>query len=55
MEVVKVKDLSKTFRVRQKEKGMKGSIKAVFHPQMTEIRAVDRVSFTVDEGEMLLL
>lgn len=53
MEVVKVKDLSKTFRVRQKEKGMKGSIKAVFHPQMTEIRAVDRVSFTVDEGEML--
>ena len=45
--------LSKTFRVRQKEKGMKGSIKAVFHPQMTEIRAVDRVSFTVDEGEML--
>ena len=53
MEVVKVKDLSKTFRVRQKEKGMKGSIKAVFHPKMTEIRAVDRVSFTVDEGEML--
>lgn len=53
MEVMKVKDLSKTFRVRQKEKGMKGSIKAVFHPQMTEIRAVDRVSFTVDEGEML--
>ncbi len=53
MEVVKVKDLSKTFRVRQKEKGMKGSIKAVFHHQMTEIRAVDRVSFTVDEGEML--
>lgn len=50
---MKVKDLSKTFRVRQKEKGMKGSIKAVFHPKMTEIRAVDRVSFTVDEGEML--
>ena len=53
MEVVKVKDLSKTFRVRQKEKGMRGSIKAMFHPKMTEIKAVDGVSFTVEQGEML--
>lgn len=53
MEAVKVKDLSKTFRVRQKEKGMKGSIQAMFHPKIAEIRAVDRVSFTVEQGEML--
>lgn len=53
MKVVEVKDLSKTFQVKQKEKGMKGSIKAIFHPQVTEIKAVDGVSFTVDEGEML--
>lgn len=53
MEAVKVKDLSKTFRVRQKEKGMKGSIQAMFHPKITEIRAVDRVSFTVEQGEVL--
>lgn len=53
MEAVKVKNLSKTFRVRQKEKGMKGSLKAVLHPRITEIRAVDSISFSVEEGEML--
>lgn len=53
MEVMKVKDLSKTFRVKQKEKGMKGSIKAVFHPQMTQVKAVDSISFSVEESEIL--
>lgn len=53
MKVIEVEELSKNFRVKQKEKGMKGSIKAVFHPQMQEIKAVDRVSFSVEEGEIL--
>lgn len=53
MEVMKVKDLSKTFQVKQKEKGMRGSLKAVFHPQMTQIKAVNSISFSVEEGEIL--
>lgn len=53
MKVIQAEELSKNFRVRQKEKGMKGSIKAVFHPQTEEIRAVDNVSFDVEEGEIL--
>ena len=53
MSVIEAEKLSKTFRVRQKEKGMRGSIRAVFHPQTEEIRAVDRVSFGVEEGEVL--
>lgn len=53
MQAITVEDLSKTFRVRRKEKGMKGSVRAVFHPQTQEIRAVNGVSFTVEEGEML--
>lgn len=53
MEVIKAKDLSKTFRVKQKEKGMKGSIQSVFRPQIAEVRAVDGVSFAVEEGEIL--
>ena len=55
MNAVKVTDLSKTFRVKHKEKGMKGSIRAIFHPQVTQIKAVDRISFVVKEGEMLAL
>lgn len=53
MNAIETTELSKTFRVRQKEKGMKGSLKAVLHPQITEVRAVDGISFQVKEGEIL--
>ncbi|MBD5489504.1 MAG: ATP-binding cassette domain-containing protein [Lachnospiraceae bacterium] len=53
MQAIKVEDLSKSFRVRQKEKGMRGSIKAIISPRTEEIKAVDGISFEVDEGEML--
>lgn len=53
MKVIEAEDLSKVFRVKQKEKGMRGSIKAVFYPKTENIKAVDRISFTVEEGEIL--
>lgn len=53
MKVIEVEELTKNFHVKRKNKGMKGSIKAIFHPQTEEIRAVDRVSFGVEEGEVL--
>ncbi len=53
MRVIEAEALTKNFRVKRKEKGMRGSIRAVFHPQTEEIRAVDRVSFGVEEGEVL--
>lgn len=53
MQAIRVENLSKTFRVKRKEKGMKGSIKAILNPQTEEIRAVKGVSFAVEEGEML--
>ncbi|MDE5825031.1 MAG: ATP-binding cassette domain-containing protein [Lachnospiraceae bacterium] len=53
MKVIEAEELSKNFRVKQKEKGMKGSIKAIFHSQTEEIKAVDKVSFGVEEGEVL--
>ena len=53
MNAIEATDLSKIFRVRQKEKGMKGSLRAILHPQIEEIKAVDRISFQVKEGEIL--
>ena len=53
MQAIRVENLSKTFRVKRKEKGMSGSIQEIFHPQMEEVKAVDGVSFTVEEGEIL--
>lgn len=53
MKAIQAEEVSKNFRVKQKEKGMKGSIKGIFHPQTEEIKAVDRISFGVEEGEVL--
>lgn len=53
MQAIRVENLSKTFRVRKKEKGMAGSFRAVLHPQIEEVQAVKDVSFSVEEGEML--
>ena len=53
MKAIQAEGLAKTFRVKQKEKGMKGSIRSVFHPKTEEVRAVDGVSFSVEEGEVL--
>lgn len=53
MNAIEATELSKTFRVRRKEKGMKGSLRALLHPETEEIKAVDRISFNVKEGEVL--
>lgn len=53
MEAIKVTNLSKKFRVKVKEKGLKGSIKSIFHPRYKEITAVDHISFSVQKGEIL--
>ncbi|MBD5493021.1 MAG: ATP-binding cassette domain-containing protein [Lachnospiraceae bacterium] len=53
MNAITVTDLSKTFLVKQKEKGMKGSLRAIVHPKTEEIKAVNQLSFDVEEGEVL--
>lgn len=53
MNAIEAENLSKAFRVRQKEKGMRGSLKAVFRPKVNRVQAVEGISFSVQEGEML--
>lgn len=53
MNAIETENLSKTFRVKQKEKGMRGSLAAIFRPRTEEIKAVDGISFAVKEGEIL--
>ncbi len=53
MNVIEVKNLSKTFRIKVKEKGLKGSLKSIFKPKYKITKAVDKVSFNVEKGEMI--
>ena len=52
MKVIEVTNLCKSFKVKIKEKGLKGSLKAIVKPKYKTINAVDNISFDVEEGEM---
>ena len=53
MVIIEVKSLSKEFKVKVKEKGIKGSIKSIFNPNYNIINAVNNISFSVQEGEII--
>lgn len=53
MAVITVKNLSKDFKVKIKEKGLKGSIKSLVKPKYKTIKAVKNISFEVEKGEMI--
>lgn len=53
MKVIEVKHLSKTFLVKEKERGLKGSLKSIFKPNYKKINAVNDICFSVEQGEVL--
>lgn len=53
MEIIEVKNLQKTFKVKEKEKGIKGSLKAIVKPKYKTIKAVNNINFSVEKGEVL--
>lgn len=53
MAIIEVKKLSKSFKIKLKEKGFKGSIKSIFKPKYKIVKAVKNISFNVDKGEMI--
>lgn len=53
MAIIEVKKLSKNFKVKVKEKGLKNSLKAIIKPKYKTVRAVKNISFEVEKGEMI--
>ena len=53
MAIIEVKDLSKTFKVKLKEKGLKGSVKSIVRPDYKVVNAVNDISFSINEGEVI--
>lgn len=51
--VIEVKKLSKTFKVKIKENGFIGSLKSIIKPKFKTIKAVDNISFDVEKGEII--
>ena len=51
--MIVVKDLRKTFRVHEKQAGIKGSIKGLFSRKWRDVAALDGVSLQIEPGELV--
>ncbi len=53
MTAINIKNLSKEFKIKIKEKGLKGSLKSLVKPKYKIIKAVNNISFSIEKGEMV--
>lgn len=53
MKAIEVQNLSKTFLVKEKEKGLKGSVRSMVKPKYKKVKAVESISFDVEQGEII--
>ena len=53
MNIISVKNLSKTFKKPIRDEGLKGMIKSLFSRKYDEVKAVDNISFDIEEGEIV--
>ncbi len=51
--MIQVQNLSKTFYVARREAGLKQAVGAFFHREKEPVRALQDISFTIEEGEMV--
>ncbi len=53
MPAITVSHLSKYYKIYQKEPGMLGSLKSLFNRKYQTSKAVDDISFSIEEGELI--
>lgn len=53
MTFISVKNISKSFKVAKRKKGVKNALKAIFKPTIEIVHAVKDISFDIDEGEII--
>src|SRR3982074_3354488 len=53
MSAIEARDLTKVYRTYKKERGLWGSVKGLVRRRRDETRAVDNVSFKIEEGEFV--
>ncbi len=51
--IINVESLSKFYKIYQKEPGFLGSVKSLFNRKYYDAKAVDDISFSINEGELV--
>lgn len=53
MPIIEVDNLSKIYRTQKRLPGLGGAVQGLFNRKFTEVRAVDGVTFNIEEGELV--
>ena len=53
MAIIEVNNLSKTFKVKVKDKGLKGSLISIFKPKYKVVKAVKNINLEIEKGEII--
>lgn len=53
MPAIEVQNIGRTYKVYQKREGLFASVRGLLHREYREVHAVNDVSFTIEEGEMV--
>ncbi len=53
MSLIEVNNIVKEFIVTKKRKGLTGALINLFHAEKTKVKAVDEISFKIDQGEIV--
>ncbi len=53
MQTISVSHLKKYYKIYQKEPGLMGSLKSLFYRKYYDTKAVDDISFSIEEGELI--
>ncbi len=51
--IIRVENLTKSFRLKQKQAGFLGGLRSLWNPNYKTVKAVDNISFSVNEGEIV--
>ena len=51
--MIEMNGISKTYRIRQREAGLGNAVKHLFSRQYTEIPALQDMSFTIPDGQII--
>ncbi len=51
--MIELNGICKTFQITKRDAGLKAAAKSLFHREYTTVKALDNVSFTIGDGEMV--
>lgn len=51
--MIELEHITKTYKIAKRDAGLKNAVKSYFKRDYTEVKALDDISFKINEGEMV--